>query len=151
LNAAATLIGGTTTSYLNIAAFHNPAAYAYGNTPRTMAYGLRGPTFFNQSLSVKRQFTLYEKLKLTLQADSINPFNNVSFPARATVLHRRRLSTGSLAGQQPAGSAIRSQAHLLKVMQDRSPRVAASARASTVRERSELCRQCRVAYAMPRA
>jgi len=75
------LIGGTTTSYLNIAAFQNPAAYAYGNTPRTMAYGLRGPSFFNQSLSVKRQFTLYERLKLTLQADSINPFNNVSFSA----------------------------------------------------------------------
>ncbi|HKE26287.1 MAG TPA: carboxypeptidase-like regulatory domain-containing protein [Bryobacteraceae bacterium] len=78
------LIGGTTTSYLNIAAFQNPAPYTYGTTPRTMAYGLRGPTYFNQNLSVKRQFVLHEHLMLTLQADSINPFNNVSFAAPST-------------------------------------------------------------------
>ncbi|HWB83520.1 MAG TPA: carboxypeptidase-like regulatory domain-containing protein [Bryobacteraceae bacterium] len=78
------LIGGTTTSYLNIAAFQNPAPYTYGTTPRTLAYGLRGPTYFNQNLSVKRQFVLHERLMLTLQADSINPFNNVSFSSPST-------------------------------------------------------------------
>jgi hypothetical protein len=78
------LIGGTTTSYLNIAAFQNPLPYTYGNTPRTMAYGLRGPTYFNQNLSVRRDFVLHERLRLTLQADSINPFNSVSFSAPRT-------------------------------------------------------------------
>jgi hypothetical protein len=78
------LIGGTTTAYLNIAAFVNPAPYTYGNTQRTMAYGVRGPTFFQQNVSLHRQFTLHERLKLTLQADSINPFNDVSFSAPST-------------------------------------------------------------------
>ena len=73
------LIGGTTAAYLNAAAFQNPAVYVYGNTPRTFAYGLRGPTFFNQNLSLRRQFAIYERVKLTFQADSINPFNNVEF------------------------------------------------------------------------
>ncbi len=75
------LIGGTTTSYLNVAAFQNPAPYAFGNTQRNLAYGLRGPTFFNQNLSVHREFTLHEKLKLTMLADSLNAFNSVSFAA----------------------------------------------------------------------
>jgi hypothetical protein len=78
------LIGGTTAAYLNVAAFANPAAYVYGSTPRTFAYGLRGPTFFNQNLSLRRQFAVRERVKLTLQADSINPFNNVEFANPAT-------------------------------------------------------------------
>jgi hypothetical protein len=78
------LVGGTTATYLNAAAFVNPAPYTYGNTPRTFAYGLRGPTFFNQNLSLRRQFAVWERVKLTLQADSINPFNNVEFSNPAT-------------------------------------------------------------------
>ena len=73
------LIGASTTAYLTTAAFINPAPYTYGTTPRTFAYGLRGPTFFNQNLSLRRQFAIYERVKLTFQADSINPFNNVEF------------------------------------------------------------------------
>jgi hypothetical protein len=73
------LLGSTTTAYLSSAAFVNPAAYAYGNTQRTFAYGLRGPTYFQQNLSLRRQFAIWERVKMTIQADSINPFNNVSF------------------------------------------------------------------------
>jgi hypothetical protein len=78
------LIGGTTATYLNSAAFVNPAVYTYGNTPRTFAYGLRGPTFFNQNLSLRRQFAVWERVKLTAQADSIDVFNNVEFSNPAT-------------------------------------------------------------------
>jgi hypothetical protein len=70
-----------TATYLNSAAFQNPAAYAYGNSPRTMPYGLRGPLYFNQNMSLSREISLYEGLKLTLRADSTNTFNNVSFSA----------------------------------------------------------------------
>ena len=73
------LIGGTTAAYLNASAFVNPAVYVYGNTPRTFAYGLRGPSYFNQNLSLRRQFAIWERVKMTFQADSINPFNDVSF------------------------------------------------------------------------
>jgi len=79
------LIGGTTAAYLAAAAFQNPAAYTYGNTPRTFAYALRGPTYFNQNLSLRRQFAIYkERVKMIIQADSINPFNDVSFSNPAT-------------------------------------------------------------------
>jgi hypothetical protein len=100
------LIGGTTTSYINIAAFQNPLSYAYGNTPRTMAYGLRGPTFFNQNMSVHRDFVVHERLKLTLQADSLNVFNNVSFSAPST-----SISSPSSFGK------ITSQANSARVLQ----------------------------------
>jgi hypothetical protein len=78
------LSGSNTTSYLNVAAFVNPAVYTYGNTPRTFAYGLRGPGYFQQNLSLRRQFTIWERVKMTIQADSINPFNNVEFGNPAT-------------------------------------------------------------------
>jgi len=67
-----------------VAAFVNPAVYTYGNTPRTFAYGLRGPGYFQQNLSLRRQFTIWERVKMTIQADSINPFNNVEFGNPAT-------------------------------------------------------------------
>jgi hypothetical protein len=73
------LSGSNTTAFLAVGAFANPAAYSYGDTPRTLAYGLRGPAFFNQNLSVRRDFSITEHARLTMQADSLNAFNGVSF------------------------------------------------------------------------
>jgi hypothetical protein len=68
-----------TTPYVNKAAFANPAAFTYGTTPRNGAYGLRGPSNSNQSLSVKREFAIREHWKLAIQADALNVFNWVRF------------------------------------------------------------------------
>ena len=67
------------TSYVERSAFANPAAFNYGNTPRTGAFGLRGPSNSNQSLSLKREFVLHEGIKFSLQADAFNVFNWVRF------------------------------------------------------------------------
>lgn len=68
---------GTTTPFIAAAAFSQPAAFTYGNTPATGAYGLRLPVSFNQDLSVSRNFQVHEKVKLVFGADGFNIFNNV--------------------------------------------------------------------------
>ena len=73
------LTGAVTTSYINSAAFVSPAAYTYGNTPRTLPDGLRGPLAYNQNVSLKRSFKLRERVGMTFQADSLNVFNFVNF------------------------------------------------------------------------
>ena len=57
----------------------SPASFTYGNTPRTGAFGLRGPSNSNQSVSLKREFPIHENWKLSLQADALNVFNLVRF------------------------------------------------------------------------
>src|SRR5438876_9163514 len=42
------VLGANPPSYIDRVAFQSPAAYTYGNTPRTLAFGLRGPSYFNQ-------------------------------------------------------------------------------------------------------
>jgi hypothetical protein len=68
-----------TVSYLNKSAFASPAAFNYGTTPRTGAYGLRGPSSSNESLSLKREFAIRERYKFGIQADALNLFNWVRF------------------------------------------------------------------------
>ena len=57
----------------------NPAAYSYGNTPLTAAFGLRVPHAFNEDLSLKRNFKIKERVNFLLQWDAFNAFNNVRF------------------------------------------------------------------------
>ena len=64
-----------TATYVNKSAFANPAAFNYGTTPRTGAFGLRGPSNSNTSMSLKREFSIHERWKVTLQADALNMFN----------------------------------------------------------------------------
>jgi len=66
-------------AFIDLRAFSAPAAYTYGNTPPTGAYGLRQPHFFNQDLSLTRDFQIRENLKFVFGADSFNLFNNVRF------------------------------------------------------------------------
>jgi hypothetical protein len=73
------LLGSNTTAFLDAAAFTSPAAYTYGNTPRTFVYGITGSGSYNQDLSLKRTFPIREKLTFIFQADAINVFNFVNF------------------------------------------------------------------------
>jgi len=72
------LIGSGAVPFLNVAAFASPAAYTYGNTPRTGVFGLAGPSGYDEDISLKRTFTLRENLKFAFQADAINVFNFVN-------------------------------------------------------------------------
>jgi hypothetical protein len=72
------VLGTAPPSYIERAAFVSPAPFTYGNTPRTLAHGLRNPSFFNQDLSVRRDFRL-RRIRLVTGIDVFNLFNNVVF------------------------------------------------------------------------
>lgn len=73
------LLGTNPPSYIDRNAFMNPAAFAYGDTPPTMAHNLRNPHLFNQDFSVRREFPITERFRFELQGDAFNAFNNVRF------------------------------------------------------------------------
>ena len=56
----------------------SPPPFTYGNTPRTLAFDLRNPSYFNQDLSVRRDFPI-ARMKLGLGVDVFNVFNTVVF------------------------------------------------------------------------
>jgi hypothetical protein len=66
-------------TYLDINAFRSPASYTYGTTPRTGAFGLRGPSNSNESISLRKEFPLHESWRLSFVADALNVFNWVRF------------------------------------------------------------------------
>src|SRR5215470_17529446 len=69
---------GGVAPFINAAAFiTTPAPFTYGNTPATGAYGLRNPHFFNQDVSLARNFQVRENLRIVFGGDSYNLFNNV--------------------------------------------------------------------------
>ncbi|MCS7315889.1 MAG: TonB-dependent receptor [Bryobacterales bacterium] len=73
------LLGPNPPAFLDRNAFQNPAAFTFGTTPRTLAYGLRNPGQKNLDLSIRREFRLRESLKLSIQADAFNLPNWVMF------------------------------------------------------------------------
>ncbi|HWB86972.1 MAG TPA: TonB-dependent receptor [Bryobacteraceae bacterium] len=91
------LLGSNTAVYLDKTAFQNPAPYTYGNTPRTLAYALRGPSSFTQDLSLRREFQIHENVKFQLQADATNWLNHVVF--RSPSLNTTSSSFGKITGQ----------------------------------------------------
>jgi hypothetical protein len=68
---------GGVSPFIDVNAFTSPLSYTYGNTPATGAYGLRNLHFFNQDLSLSRNFQVRENLRFVFGADSFNLFNNV--------------------------------------------------------------------------
>ena len=68
---------GGVTPFIDANAFISPVSFTYGDTPATGAYGLRNPHFFNQDLSLSRNFQIRENLRFVFGADSFNLFNNV--------------------------------------------------------------------------
>ncbi len=70
---------GGTTPFIDVNAFISPASFTYGNTQATGTYGLRNPHFFNQDLSLSRNFQIRESLRFVFGADAFNLFNNVRF------------------------------------------------------------------------
>jgi hypothetical protein len=72
------VLGANPPSYIDRNAFQSAKAFTFGNTPRTLAFDLRNPNFFNQDLSVRRDFRI-SRVKLGVGADVFNVFNTVVF------------------------------------------------------------------------
>jgi hypothetical protein len=73
------VLGANPPSYIDRDAFVSPAAFTFGNTPRTLAFGLRNPNVWNQDLAVRRTFHVAGTVKLRLGAEVFNVFNTVVF------------------------------------------------------------------------
>jgi hypothetical protein len=80
------LLGPNPPAFLDKNAFASPAAFTYGNTPRTAVFGLTEPGSYQADLSLRREFVLREPLKLLFQADAINATNDVNFGAPPTTI-----------------------------------------------------------------
>jgi hypothetical protein len=72
------VLGPTPLTYIDRSAFQSPAAFTYGNTPRTLAFDLRNPSFSNQDVGVRRDFHV-SRMKLGLGVEVFNLFNTVVF------------------------------------------------------------------------
>jgi Carboxypeptidase regulatory-like domain len=73
------VLGANPPSYIDRNAFVSPAAFTFGNTPRTLAFGLRNPNVWNQDLAVRRTFHVAGTVKLRLGGEVFNVFNTVVF------------------------------------------------------------------------
>ena len=90
---------GARPQFLDPRAFQNPAAYTYGNTPGAGAYGLFGPGFWNEDISVTRQFVFNERFKLDFVAEGFNVTNSVIFNGPAS-LDINNANFGRITSQQ---------------------------------------------------
>lgn len=62
--------------WFNPAAFANPAPGTFGNVRRN---SLVGPGYANVDLSLGKEFSLMEKLRLEVRADAYNAFNHINY------------------------------------------------------------------------
>jgi hypothetical protein len=76
----------TSYSYIDAAAFTVPAAYTLGNAPRSYAYGLRNPGGYDEDVSLRRAFGIWERMKFTLEVSAYNVDNHVNFSAPSTTV-----------------------------------------------------------------
>ena len=90
---------GARPQFLDPRAFQNPAAYTYGNTPGAGAYGLYGPGFWNEDLSVNRTFKINERFKVDFAAEGFNITNAVLFNGPAS-LDINNANFGRITSQQ---------------------------------------------------
>lgn len=75
------LLGPNPTKFLNINAFAEPGNFAYGNTPRTLAYELRNTWGLNESFDLQRTFQIKENLSFQFRVDAFDAFNRIQFGA----------------------------------------------------------------------
>ncbi len=68
-----------TIPYLDAAAFTVPPAYTFGDAPRSYVFGLRNPGGYEEDLSIRRTFGMWERLKFTFEASAFNVDNHTDF------------------------------------------------------------------------
>src|SRR5579875_1365831 len=105
------LLGPTPPSFINVNAFANPAAFTFGDTPRTNAYRLRNTPFFDEDFSLMRDIKIRENLKFRIQADVFNAFNRVQFGCISTGITSSNF--GSVGCQANSPRKFQFDAHLI--------------------------------------
>lgn len=108
--ADANLRATTAPVFLDKNAFVNPAAYTYGNSPRSMIDKLRNPNGFNENVSLRREFGLTERMKLIFQADVQNPTNLVIFGGPSTSF--TSTSWGTITSQANSPRVVQANARI---------------------------------------
>ncbi len=71
--------------YLNSDAFSMPAPFTFGNTARYLDW-VRGPWTKSESLSISKAVAISERVRFTLGADFINPFNIARWGSPSTTV-----------------------------------------------------------------
>jgi Carboxypeptidase regulatory-like domain/TonB dependent receptor len=91
----------TSTPYLNKAAFVDPPAYTVGNIARSAPFGLFAPHNADVSVSVRREFSIHERVRLAFQADAFNVNNAVHFGGPGTNIDAANFGTFSSQANSP--------------------------------------------------
>jgi hypothetical protein len=97
---------GARPAFLDAAAFMNPAAYTYGDTPAMGAAGVYGPGSWNEDVGVTRQFGITERFKLDFSAEAFNVFNTVAFRPPAASVAWNNANFSRIDGQQNAPRSL---------------------------------------------
>jgi hypothetical protein len=95
------LLGAGKTSYLNPAAFEDPAPFTFGDTPPTLAYDLRGPAYMDEDFALMRTFKITERLSFQFEAEAFDAFNRF-IPGSPNVSNINNSSFGEIGGQANA-------------------------------------------------
>ncbi|HEY1950942.1 MAG TPA: TonB-dependent receptor [Bryobacteraceae bacterium] len=82
--------------YFNTAAFTAPAPYTYGNVGRLLP-SLRGPGIVNLDISLDKEFSVFERVRLQFRAEAFNSLNHPQFGLPGTVIGS---STAGVISQQ---------------------------------------------------
>ncbi len=96
-----TLNNPTIYQWFNVADFSQPAAFTFGNAPRTLGY-LRSQGTINSDLTLQKYWRLWnETSKLQLRAEFYNIFNRTQFFAPQTTFGTSTFGVvpGALAGR----------------------------------------------------
>jgi hypothetical protein len=90
-----------TTPYLNKAAFVDPPAYTVGDIARSAPFDLFAPHTADVDISVRREFQVWERVRLAFQADAFNINNAVHFAAPGTGIDSASFGIFSSMANQP--------------------------------------------------
>lgn len=101
---------GAGPSYINKDAFRDPAAFTFGTTPRTMAFGLRNPWYLDEDATVGKNFKLIKSTSLKVQVDAFNIFNRTQFGGINTNIDSTAF--GTVGGQANSPRRLQFEAYL---------------------------------------
>jgi hypothetical protein len=87
--------------YINSNAFLKVPAFTFGNAPRSAPYGLRSPFVWDQDLTIRRTFGIWENLKLQVAVSAFNIYNSVNFGGVTTNFDSAAFGTVTNQANQP--------------------------------------------------
>jgi len=95
------VLGSGAASYISKNAFVDPAPYTFGNAALAAPYGLTAPTLWDIDITLRREISIRERMKLQLSADFFNVLNNVIFAAPGTNIDSANFGQLTTAANSP--------------------------------------------------